>query len=203
MPLHETKQQRPLLSDISSAEVFLNWYWLKEEMVEFCKQNQLPISGRKFEVRDRIVAYFNGESVSTTPKVKKKSTFNWAQETLTLQTKITDNITFGKNLRGFMAQAIGPQFVCHSDFMDWVKSNVGASLSEAVKAWIALENRKLDKSFKRTIAPQNMLAQYARDFFQDNPSLTHKAMMHCWKNKKSLPCENGQVLYERTDRKWL
>ena len=97
-----------------------------------------------------------------------------------------------------MKEQIGSKFVCHSDFMDWVKANVGKTLADAVRTWNELEDRKKDPNFKRNIAPQNMLAQYARDFFADNPDRTHADMMRCWKLKKALP-NQGRVLYEASD----
>ena len=203
------KETRPNLSDIISAKEFRRWYWLKEELVNYCKSKSISSRGNKFEVADRIAEYLEtgqiikSESKSkskskSTPGKTKASQFNWAKALLTLETVITDNLTFGKNFRGFMTEQIGSKFVCHSDFMDWVKANVGKTLSDAVEAWWELEARKKDPNFKRKIAPQNMLAQYTRNFFADNPNKTHADMMRCWKLKKALP-NQGKVVYETSD----
>lgn len=195
------KEKRPNLSDISSAKEFRRWYWLKEELVAYCKSTSISTAGGKFEIVDRIAEYLETGKVikpkRITPKTKR-SRFDWAKAPLSLETVITDNLTFGKNFRGFMTEQIGSKFVCHSDFMDWVKANVGKTLADALKAWCELEDRKKDPNFKRKIAPQNMLAQYARDFLTDNPDLTHADMMRCWKLKKALPNE-GKVVYEASD----
>ena len=48
---------RPELSRTLSAEVFRQWYWLKEELVQFCRDNGLPVSGGKTELAERIASY--------------------------------------------------------------------------------------------------------------------------------------------------
>ncbi len=35
---------RPELTRITNADDFLNYYWLKEELVQFCRENELPVS---------------------------------------------------------------------------------------------------------------------------------------------------------------
>ena len=170
-------EKRPEILSVETIDQFQDWYWLKVDLVKFCKANGLSSSGRKLELRERIVCFLNGEKGCRTKRARPSSTFDWANEKLTLDTPITDSVTFGKNFRGFMQSIIGAKFVCHSDFMDWVKSNTGATLKEAAAAWRLLEQRKSDPTFKRKIAPQNLLNQYMRDFFKDNPSGTRAQMM--------------------------
>ena len=194
------KKQKPTLNKITDSGEFLQWYWLKEEMVGFCKRHNISASGKKFEIRDRIIAFLDTGSVIAGNKARAKtSDFDWSKSTLTLQTEITDSVTFGKNFRGFMQQHIGRKFVCHSDFMDWVRANTGKTLGEAIQAWIDLEDRKKNPDFKRKIAPQNMLAQYTRDFFNENPQKSRAEMMRCWNKKKSLPNTGGKIIYNKTD----
>ena len=91
---------RPDFSEITSGEEFNRWYWLKEELVEICKQAQISYVGRKFELRDRIIFMLDNPEKSAPPVQKKKprSRFNWAKAQLSLQTKLTDNVSFGPNL---------------------------------------------------------------------------------------------------------
>ena len=161
---------RPKFEEIKTGKEFNNWYWLKEEMVEICKSSGLPSNGRKFDLRDRIMfAIDNDGKLKPEPKKKKRtSKFDWAKSELSLRTIITDNVSFGPNFRRFMKKEIGNKFICHSDFMDWVKTNEGKTLEDAIAKWIDLEKRKEDPNFKRKIADNNMLAQYTRDFLKDN-----------------------------------
>ncbi len=196
---------RPDFSEIHSGAEFLRWYWLKEEMVEICKLSGLPYSGRKFDLRDRI-AYaldHDGALLPMPKKRKVKSKFDWANATLNENTVITDNVTFGPNFRAFMKHEIGNKFSCHSDFMDWVRENEGKTLADAVSVWRELERRKEDPEFKRSIAKNNMLAQYVRDFLSANPKLTLKEALACWQRKKQLPTGDGFIRYAAQDLQYI
>ena len=197
----KTTIKRPDFANIESGTEFNNWYWLKEEMVEICKNYTLPSTGRKFELRDRIMFALDNDR-KTKPKPKKKtikSKFNWAKSELTLETKITDSVSFGPNFRSFMKSQLGNKFSCHSDFMDWVKTNEGKTLKDAILEWTKLEYRKKDVSFKRKIAANNMYAQYTRDFLEDNSGKTIKDAKKYWLLKKQLPAKSGFVRYEKSD----
>lgn len=195
--------ERPVFEDIKSGKEFNSWYWLKKEMVDICKKAGLPSHGRKFEIRDRIMYAIdhNGEIKPELSKPKPKSKFNWAKSELTLETKITDNISFGPNFRRFMERHIGDQFYCHTDFMEWVKSNEGKCLQDAVDRWNELELRKKDPNFSRKIADNNMYNQYTRDFLKDHPNKTIKDARTYWLRKKLLPMKDGFVKYEPSDLK--
>ncbi len=194
------KVQRPTFEEIKSGSEFNRWYWLKEELIDICKQSGLPHSGGKFELRDRIsYALDNDGQLLKKQKQTKTSNFNWAKAILGPETIITDNITFGPNFRNFMKKEIGNRFSCHSDFMDWVKSNTGKTLQDAADQWIVLEKRKQDPDFKREIADHNMYAQYTRDFLEDNPGMTLKDACKYWLLKRQLPTETGFIKYDPRD----
>lgn len=48
---------RPVLDRNLDSKIFRDFYYLKEELVDFCRKNDLPVSGGKLEISDRI-AYF-------------------------------------------------------------------------------------------------------------------------------------------------
>ena len=193
--------KRPQFEQIKSGQEFNQWYWLKAEMVEICKRSGLPSTGRKFDLRDRIMFALdnNGKLKLENKKVKASSKFNWAKATLTPETRLTDNVSFGPNFRRFMKNEIGNKFSCHSDFMDWVKSNAGKTLADAIEKWHELEKRKEDPNFKRAIADNNMLSQYVRDFLEENKNCTLKDAKKYWLLKKQLPTKDGFIRYEKTD----
>ncbi len=193
--------ERPKFENIKSGKDFNKWYWLKDEMVNFCKRSGLPTHGRKFDLRDRIMYALdhNGKVKPEYKKAKSKSKFNWVKSELNLETKITDNISFGQNFRRFMKGQIGNTFSFNSDFMDWVKANEGKTLKDAIQKYIQLENRKIDPNFQRKIADNNMFNQYTRDFIKDNPKESIKTVRKYWILKKQLPTKDGFVRYEKSD----
>jgi len=193
--------RRPEFENIKSGKEFRQWYWLKDELVSLCKMTGLKTTGRKSELMNRIQFSIDNEGQRQTESSKKKalSKFNWAKASLSLSTVITDNVSFGPNFRNFMKKHIGPGFSCHSDFMEWVKSNTGKTLEDSLIAYKELELRKKDPNFKREIATNNMFNQYTRDFIEDNPGAGLKEARKHWMKKKHLPTKDGFIRYDRTD----
>lgn len=193
---------RPNFENIKTGSEFNTWYWLKEEMVAICKQLNLPSTGRKFDLRDRIMyALDNNGEIMATVKKKTISKFNWTKSELTPDTIITDNVTFGQNFRGFMVDQIGENFSFNIAFMDWVKNNPGKRLGDAVHMWTQIEERNKNPDFKTEIAKNNMFNQYTRDFLSDNPNLGVKDARNYWLLKKKLPTKNGFIEYHKSDLK--
>ncbi len=46
--------KRPDINDIVTGEELKRWYWLKQELVDFCKQTQLNYIGGKLDILERI-----------------------------------------------------------------------------------------------------------------------------------------------------
>jgi len=188
---------RPLIVDISDPADFRDWYWLKAEMVRFARLHNLPIAGNKADLRERILHYLENGTIARSPKPARAiNSAHWSKAELFPQTVITEDISFGPNVRGFFKAKIGKTFSCTSEFMDWVKQNPGQTLADAVNYWRYLEARKKDPGFKREIAPENQYNRYVRAFFLDNPDATMKAARACWLAKSRRP---GKPVYEPSD----
>jgi len=191
--------KRPNLTDIKTAKELRQWYWLKQELMDYCKLMKINYAGSKAEITDRIAETltigFNKEKKAT-KKLKPTSKFNWAKEVLTPDTIITNSYKNGQNTRQFFQKEIGPSFKFNIDFMAWIKANHGKTLKDAVEQWYLLEERKKDKNFKSTIPASNQYNQYMRDFFADNPTKTIKDARKYWSLKRSLP---GHNKYEKSD----
>jgi len=144
-----------------AVQEFERWYWPVDLLQQFCRELDLPVSGSKAELRQRVAFALEDPERPPLPLVRRKmrSGFNWSNERLDRSTIITDDISFGPNVRGFLKKEIGSAFVCHSDFMTWVRSNTGASLADAIDAWKILEERKKDPEFRREIASCNNYLQ--------------------------------------------
>ena len=69
---------RPKLTKELKSKDFLEYYYLKEELVQFCRNNGLPSSGGKQELTERI-AYFldtgNLKKTSQIPSARQKFFF--------------------------------------------------------------------------------------------------------------------------------
>ena len=51
--------ERPNLDKSLDSAAFRNYYYLKEELVAFCRQNGLPVSGGKLELTERIAHFLD------------------------------------------------------------------------------------------------------------------------------------------------
>ena len=51
---------------------FRNFYYLKQELVEFCRENALPVSGGKIKLTDRIACFLDTGKVLPSRAAGKK-----------------------------------------------------------------------------------------------------------------------------------
>lgn len=183
--------ERPELSRDISAEVFRNYYYLKEELVKFCRKYDLQTTGSKQELTDRI-AYF-----LETGKKKRASSKRIQAESIgeiTENTLIEANIVCSEKHRAFFKERIGKAFSFNVAFQKWLKSNAGKTYADAIQAYYAILEEK--KKSKTVIDKQFEYNTYIRDFFADNNGMSLENAIKCWKYKKSL---KGHNRYEKTD----
>jgi hypothetical protein len=191
---------RPTITDIQTGTELKRWYWLKQELVDYCKLSGLSYSGGKFDILERIATSLDSSEVQEYKQAKPakpKSEFIWSKSELTLDTIITDSYTNGPNTRKFFKQHCGDKFHFSIPFMAFMRENCGKTLQDAVVEWQRLHAQSKEKTFKSDIPAGNQYNKYIRDFFADNPNLTMKEARHFWKLKRSLPL--GKHVYEKSD----
>lgn len=180
--------KRPLLIADLDAQVFRRYYYLKEELIVFCRENGLVISGSKLQLTERIVFFLETGKQMRVAGSRKSGTK--IPDTITLDTLIGNNMVCSEKHRIFFRQQIGPSFTFRVPFQKWLKLHAGSTYAEAVKAWYTL----LDKPAE--IGRQFEYNRYIRDFFRDNSGKSLQEAIRCWKYKKELP---GLHRYERND----
>jgi hypothetical protein len=189
---------RPDISTLQTGEEFKKWYWLKEEVVAYCKGANITYSGSKFQIIERIALALDNNLVLEKPeKPTIPPTKDWHSAQLTLETVITDSYTNGPNTRRFFKEYCGANFSFNIEFMAWMKANIGKTLRDAVEEWLKIKEKSKDKTHKSVIPAGNQYNQYLRDFFADNPDKTMKEARHFWQLKRALPL--GLHKYERGD----
>lgn len=190
---------RPELNKKISIQDFKNFYWVKAELVDFCRSENLDKRGGKIELTNRIEKFLvTGQREPFQVTVLKTSRFDWNAEKLTAETEITDNYQNTENVRFFFKHQIGDKFKFNVKFMNWMKSAQGRTLGDAIEKWISITNEmRSDKSHKQ-IAPQFDYNTYIRDFMKDNQDKTLQDAINCWKIKKSKPGDNK---YSQSDIK--
>ncbi len=185
--------ERPILSKELKPDIFLEYYYLKEELASFCKENGLSSAGGKKDITKRIEHFLKtGEKLSE-PAVKRKNADVNLNE-LSLDSIIEEDFVCSEKHRAFFKAQIGKAFSFNVDFQKYLKNNAGKTYSDAVNEWYKLKEEK--KKNKTEIDSQFEYNTYIRDFFSDNSDKTLKEAIKCWKYKKSLP---GPNKYERQD----
>ena len=182
---------RPLLNTDLSGDTFRKWYWLKEELVSFCRENGLPTNGSKTELTDRIAYFLDTGKVLSSNTSKRAA----AKVTLlTLDSLIEPNIVCSEVHRAFFKEQVGESFSFNVAFQKWLKANSGKTYREAVAAYYEILEAK--KKTKTSIDKQFEYNTYVRDFFEANKGRSLDDAIKCWKYKKSLP---GHNRYEDSD----
>ena len=184
---------RPKLDTTLRGSVFREYYYLKEELTAFCRDNGLPVSGGKSELTERIAHFLDtGEVLSASPRKSVCRPDTGAP--LTKDSIIEENFVCSEKHRAFFKSEIGGSFSFNVPFQKWLKQNAGKTYGEAVEAYFILLEEK--KKNKPQIDSQFEYNTYIRDFFADNKGRTLGDAIKCWKYKKSL---KGHNRYERSD----
>ncbi|MCH3915958.1 MAG: SAP domain-containing protein [Spirochaetia bacterium] len=182
---------RPYLDNQLDGKTFRSFYYLKEELVGFCRKNGLSTSGGKSEITDRIAHFLDFGEVM--PAVHKNKVVRQIG-IITEDTKIESDFVCSEKHRAYFKQKIGKNFSFNVTFQKWLKCNTGKTYGEAIQAYYQiLDDRKKEKS---TIGKQFEYNTYIRDFFAENRDKTLDQAIKCWKYKKS---KEGHNRYEKTD----
>ncbi|WP_440897100.1 DUF6434 domain-containing protein [Amphibacillus sp. Q70] len=177
------------------VNTFRHFYYLKEELITFCKQEGMQATGSKEELTNRIAHYLEtGEKLRIKRSPKRRNTI----DKIYLESKIEDNFVCTEAHRAFYKEKIGKSFSFNVKFQQWLKQNTGKTYQDSITAYYQIledkrENKpKIDKQFEYNT--------YIRDFFHDNKGKSLKDAITCWKHKKSLP---GHNKYEKSDMEFL
>jgi len=180
-----------------TKEELYGTYYLKEDLINMCKDNNLPTNGSKENLLEYICDFIENKSVK---KIKPKRNINNNDFEPSLYKIIDMNYSNNEIHRTFFKNNIGEQFKFNVKFMEWMEQNKGKKTYEQA---IEMYNKiLLDKKFgkKTEISKQFEYNQYTRDFFENNPNLSREDCIKCWKYKKK---QIGNHKYEKEDLKIL
>ena len=149
--------ERPELNKELDGKTFRCFYYLKEELVSFCRENNLPVSGGKIELTDRIACFLDTGRVLETA-AKRKTMINIG--IITENTKIEPNIVCSEKHRAFFIDKIGKGFSFNVLFQKWLKNNEGKTYEDAVKAYYQiLEEAIMCWKYKKSLKGHNRYEQ--------------------------------------------
>ena len=199
-----TSNKHKLNKELSSAE-FKEYYFLKEELKEFCRNEGLKISGSKNQLEKRIIYYLDtGKSLDDSNSIEKddkpiRPNFQKSDKTkasiskeIRLDSILGENFKCSEDKREFFEKEIGKGFKFKVKFQKWLKANPNKTYQDAINAYHELQN----SNEKTVIDKQFQYNQYIRDFFKDNADKTLTDAIKCWNYKKSI---KGHNKYEKSD----
>lgn len=182
---------RPNLTKDLSLVNFQAYYWLKEELQSFCRENGISSSGSKLEISNRIELFLQTGEISKpirkTKAVKKKI----HQVNLSRNTVISADHRCSQDVRAFFKTVI-PKFHFSTYIQNYFKNNVGKTYRDVINAWYEEEERKKNPLYKKEIAPQFEYNLFIRDFFADpkNQGKGREKAIEAWNVIKKLPGSN-------------
>ena len=182
---------RPNLTKEISIHDFKDYYWLKEELQNFCRENGMSASGSKLEISDRIETFLMTGEIKKPLRKSRVNKNEELQSELSLDTVITENHRCSQDVRAFFKSVI-PKFHFSTYIQNYFKNNIGKTYRDVVDAWYEEEERKKDPSYKKNIAPQFEYNQFIRDFFADpkNQGKSRDEAIEAWNTIKKLPGRN-------------
>lgn len=187
--------ERPNLDNNLDGKTFREYYYLKEELLDFCRKNDLQTTGDKLELTERIANFLDTGKRTYKIHTTKK---NKIVDNITLDTIIEENFVCSEKHRAFYKEKIGNSFSFNVAFQKWLKSNAGKTYQNSIDAYYQiLEDKKKNIT---TIDKQFEYNTYIRDFFDDNKDKNLEQAIKCWKYKKNLKVHNK---YEKDDLKIL
>lgn len=173
---------RPDLLSVKSAAEFRNWYWLKEELLMFCRARGLPSSGMKPQVADRIAAFLDGKPFEVTPQAVRGAQM---PSEFTLETVIAKGWRCSPALGAFLRGVCGKTFHFNKPMRDFIHQGAGHTLLEAAEVYRASQGKDAPK---REIPPQLEYNRHTREFYEAHPGATREQVLAAWwaKRGKSL-----------------
>lgn len=180
--------ERPVLDLRLSAGIFRQYYYLKEELVDFCRKNNLQATGSKSEFSERIAVFLeSGKRIRAERKNQKTQSAGEIKP---------NNIIEENFVCSVFKEQVGKSFSFNVAFQKWLKLNAGKTYAEAITAYHQILQEKKSAKGKGEIEKQFEYNTYIRDFFAANKDKTLGQAIKCWKFKKS---QKGHNKYEDSD----
>ena len=186
---------RPNLTKDISIKDFKDFYWLKTELMKFCKEIKICPCGGKIEISNRILEYLETGKVTKKTTIKKTK-LPKATQSITEKTIIGVEYRTYKEKKEFLKSMIGNSFHFTIYLLEYFKKNTGTkTYGDLIKEWYKEQELKKDPNFIKKITPQFEYNTYIRDFLRDNPT-KKKMAIKCWNIKRRL---RGTNVYEKSD----
>lgn len=179
------------------ANVFINCYWDRKELAEFCRQQGLSTAGLKADVTQRIAEFLRSGTTSTPTEVQKPKGLPDSTTGLRLDTAVkhykNDAVT-----REFFQRHCGTGFRFNDylrQFAKGVPKGKSLTYGDLVQGWHEAE--EVRKQGGKKIGKQFEYNQFSRDFFSANSGKSKQDMIDAWNIVREYQGPNTYAFYLR------
>jgi len=172
----------PLLHRDCSVEHFRRAYWLKRDLLEFCRRERLSPAGGKLDLTERIARYLESGRREESPKPSPPQRQGKIAGPLLLTTIIPEGCRCSQDVRAFFEQELGAGFHFNQVMREYLWNNPGRTLGDAAQAWRAAREQR---TIKREIAPQFEYNRFTRAFYEAHPGVSRAEVIEAWKRERA------------------
>jgi hypothetical protein len=179
-----------------------NHYWLKVELIAFCKANQLPTLGSKVELIQRIKVF-----MTTGRKAQFKKNRSTVLRDSLQEISVNTLVNHYKNdaaTRQFFVKQVGKHFHFDAYLRQFTnKNNItpGLTYGDLVQGWLKEASKRKEATYQSTIGSQFEYNQFTRDFFANERGKSRSDAIQAWKVLKALPGKKTYANYKVALRK--
>ena len=159
-------------------------YWLKSELITFCKANGLATVGSKQEIVKRIETF-----ITTGAKIQakiSKSVTRDSHQIIKMNTLVA-NYNNDAATRKFFIEQIGKHFHFTAYLRQFTKKDnitAGLTYGDLVAGWLQEEGKRKNGDYKTNIGEQFEYNRFVREFHAEQKGRSHAEMVEAWKVAK-------------------
>ena len=189
---------RPGLRAGLDAAVFARYYYLKDELVRFCRASGISAAGDKATLTHRVETFLRSGSAADDEAAsgrRQAPRTNARPRGVdpSLDAVIGADFRCSQLQRAFFEAIIGKRFHFGVKFQGYLRSNPHATYAQAIDEWRRLDRARtrgpagVASSEANSIDPQFEYNTYVRAFFAANPRLRLADAIACWKFRRTHP----------------
>lgn len=189
-------EKKPQLTMPITVACLKNHYWLKAELLKFCKAIGLSTVGSKQELIKRIEAFVT-TGCKIQPKVNKSASRD-SYKPIKVDTLVKD---YNNDVatRKFFVTHVGKRFHFNAYLRQFTdKNNItsGLTYGDLVAGWLDMESKRENPQHKTSIDNQFEYNQFVRDFYANEQGKSHADMVKAWGIVKTISGERTYAHYQ-------
>lgn len=173
-PLH-----RPELNSRLSAVEFRSWYWLKSELLTFCRSEGVNATGSKPYLADRIAAHLDGAALHIPTQPPRNGTM---PNEFTLETVVGEGWRCNRALGEFLRSQCGSGFRFNAIVRNLIHTQPGVTLADVVNSYLA---GATSGRLAADIPVQLEYNRHTREFYANNPGASRQQVIEAWWARRS------------------